>query len=46
LTYKIAYLIYEKHIKPERVMSVTFTNKAAHEMKERLMQINRDFVQL
>ena len=39
LTYKIAYLLYEKKIRPDQVLAVTFTNKAANEMKERLVKI-------
>ena len=35
LTYKIAYLL-EKGILPSRIMALTFTNKAAREMKNRL----------
>ncbi|MCR5336019.1 MAG: UvrD-helicase domain-containing protein [Synergistes sp.] len=35
LTAKIAYLIEEKHIRPWRILALTFTNKAAREMKER-----------
>ena len=39
LTYKIAYLIWWKHIRVERILWVTFTNKAANEMKERLIKL-------
>ena len=39
LTYKIAYLIWWKHIRVERILWVTFTNKAANEMKERLVKL-------
>ena len=37
LTHKMFYLISEKIYKPENILSVTFTNKAAKEMKERVM---------
>jgi len=39
LTHKMFYLIKEKHFKPENILSVTFTNKAAKEMKERVMDL-------
>ena len=35
LTHKIAYLMEEKNIKPWNILAITFTNKAANEMKEK-----------
>ena len=36
LTYKVLYLIMEKSVDPDNILMVTFTNKAANEMKERI----------
>ena len=39
LTHKIAYLMKEKYIKPWNILAITFTNKAANEMKERVEKL-------
>lgn len=39
LTYRIAYLMKAKGVDPFRIMALTFTNKAAHEMRERIGKV-------
>lgn len=39
LTYRVAYLVAEKKVEPENILLVTFTNKAANEMKERVKKL-------
>ncbi|MBL6537246.1 DNA helicase PcrA [Streptococcus suis] len=40
LTHRIAYLIDEKMVNPWNILAITFTNKAAREMKERAYALN------
>ena len=42
LTHKIAYIIEERHVKPWNILAITFTNKAANEMKERVSKLIGD----
>ena len=42
LTTRIAYLIKNNEIQPSNILAVTFTNKAAREMSERLFKLNID----
>ena len=45
LTYKISYLIKENIVKPEEILAVTFTNKAAGVMKQRVSDLLKGNVQ-
>ena len=39
LTYRIAYLLQQNYAQPQELLSLTFTNKAAREMQERIEQL-------
>ena len=45
LTHKIAYLMSEKNVKPWNILAITFTNKAANEMKQRVENLVGDAAQ-
>ena len=42
LTHKIAYLVKELNVSPYNILAITFTNKAANEMKQRLSNMVYD----
>lgn len=39
LTHRVAYLLSEKEVSPRSILAITFTNKAAREMKDRIEQL-------
>ena len=45
LTHHLAYLISEKGVKPYNILAITFTNKAASEMKQRVEKLVGDVAQ-
>ena len=42
LTMRVVYLIEKKHVKPRNILAITFTNKAANEMKNRVIEYLKD----
>jgi len=46
IAYRVAYLIEARHVPPENILAVTFTNKAADQMKERVGKLLSGQVEL